>query len=84
MKKKQFETKFQSVADILEINKYVWERDYAWLSIEILMDEDIIYQISEDMLQVIMVNLILNSVQQNVNTQKLLVSIKGKRIKWNS
>lgn len=77
IEKKQFETKFQSVADILEINKYVWERDYAWLSIEILMDEDIIYQISEDMLQVIMDNLILNSVQQNDNTQKLLVSIKA-------
>lgn len=77
IEKKQFETKFQSVADILEINKYVWERDYAWLSIEIQMDEDIIYQISEDMLQVIMDNLILNSVQQNDNTQKLLVSIKA-------
>ena len=77
IEKKQFETKFQSVADILSINKQVWERDYAWLSIEILMDEDIIYQISEDMLQVIMDNLILNSVQQNDNTQKLLVTIKA-------
>lgn len=76
IERKQFETKFQSVADILTINKQVWERDYAWLSIEIRMDEDIIYQISEDMLQVIMDNLILNSVQQNDNTQKLLVTIK--------
>lgn len=76
IEKKQFETKFQSVSDILTINKQVWERDYAWLSIEIRMDEDIIYQISEDMLQVIMDNLILNSVQQNDNTQKLLVTIK--------
>ncbi|MBR3834311.1 MAG: ATP-binding protein [Lachnospiraceae bacterium] len=77
VEKKQFETKFQSVADILSINKQVWERDYAWLSVEILMDEDIIYQISEDMLQVIMDNLILNSVQQNDNTQKLLITIKA-------
>lgn len=76
IEKKQFETKFQSVSDILTINKQVWERDYAWLSIEIRIDEDIIYQISEDMLQVIMDNLILNSVQQNDNTQKLLVTIK--------
>lgn len=42
----------------------MWERDYAWLSIEIIMDEDIVYQISEDILQVIFDNLILNSVQQ--------------------
>ena len=50
-------------------------RDYAWLSIEIIMDEDIVYQISEDILQVIFDNLILNSVQQNENTQKLMITI---------
>lgn len=53
----------------------MWERDYAWLSIEIIMDEDIVYQISEDILQVIFDNLILNSVQQNENTQKLMITI---------
>ena len=53
----------------------MWERDYAWLSIEITMDEDIVYQISEDILQVIFDNLILNSVQQNENTQKLMITI---------
>lgn len=76
VEKKQFETRYQSVADILAISKQVWERDYAWLNIEILMDEDIVYQISEDMLQVIFDNLILNSVQQNDNSQKLIVTIK--------
>lgn len=38
-------------------------------------DEDIVYQISEDILQVIFDNLILNSVQQNENTQKLMITI---------
>lgn len=76
IEKKQFETKYQSVADILVASKLVWERDYAWLDIDILMDEDIVYQISEDMLQVIFDNLILNSVQQNENTQKLNVIIE--------
>ena len=56
-------------------SKQVWERDYAWLSIEILMEEDIIYQISEDILQVVFDNLLLNSVQQNDNTLKLNVTI---------
>lgn len=75
IEKKQFEIRFQSIADILTIIKKVWERDYAWLSIEIIMDEDIVYQISEDILQVIFDNLILNSVQQNENTQKLMITI---------
>lgn len=77
IEKKQFETRYQSVADILAISKKIWERDYAWLNIDVLMDEDIVYQISEDMLQVVFDNLILNSVQQNDNTQKLNVTIRA-------
>lgn len=78
IEKKQFELRYQSIADILTVIKTVWERDYAWLSIEIIMDEDIVYQISEDVLQVIFDNLILNSVQQNENTQKLIITISIK------
>lgn len=80
IEKKQFEPRYQSIADILAITKKVWERDYAWLSIEIIMDEDIIYKISEDILQVVFDNLILNSVQQNENTQKLIVSVSVKEM----
>ena len=43
-----------------------------------MMDEDIVCQISEDILQVIFDNLILNSVQQNENTQKLIITISIK------
>lgn len=75
IEKKQFEPRYWSIADILGIIKKVWERDYAWLSIEIKMDEDIVYQISEDILQVVFDNLILNSVQQNENIQKLIVNV---------
>lgn len=78
IEKKQFELRYQSIADILTVIKTIWERDYAWLSIEIIMDEDIVYQISEDILQVIFDNLILNSVQQNENTQKLIITISIK------
>jgi putative histidine kinase (fragment) len=77
IEKKQFEVKFQSIADILAICKHIWERDYAWITINILMEEDIIYQISEDMLQVIFDNLILNSVQQNENIQELNITIES-------
>lgn len=76
IEKKQFEAKFQSVADILATSKQVWERDYAWINIDVLMDEDIVYHISEDMLQVIFDNLILNSVQQNENIQELNIKIE--------
>ena len=75
MEKRQFEAKWQSVADILNNIKEVWERDYAWIKVSIEMDEDYIYQISEDMIRVVMDNLILNSVQQNEKTQHLSIKI---------
>ena len=80
IEKKQFEARYQSIADILAIIKKAWERDYAWLSVEIIMDEDIVYQVSEDILQVVFDNLILNSVQQNENTQKLIITISVKEM----
>lgn len=76
IEKKQFEAKVQSVADILDNMKKVWERDYAWVNICVDMEEDIIYQISEDMIQVVLDNLILNSIQQNDKTQHLNIQIK--------
>lgn len=76
IEKKQFEAKYQSIADILCSIKRVWERDYVWINVDVDMEEDIIYQISEDMIRVILDNLILNSVQQNDNTQHLKISIK--------
>lgn len=75
IEKKQFEAKCQSVADILLNIKNVWERDYAWVNIQIDMEEDIIYQISTDILHVVFDNLILNSVQQNDKTQHLNIRI---------
>ena len=42
IEKKQFEPRYQSIADILSAIKNVWERDYAWLNIQIIMEEDIV------------------------------------------
>lgn len=80
IEKKQFESKYQSIADILFNIKTVWERDYAWLNIQIMIDEDVVYKISEDILHVVFDNLILNSVQQNETTQKLNVVIVAKEM----
>ena len=75
IEKKKFKYRCQRVADVLSFIKKAWERDYAWLDVEIIMDEDILYQMSEDILQVVFDNLILNSVQQNENAQKLIITI---------
>lgn len=75
IEKRQFEAKWQSIADILHSIRNVWTRDYAWINIQIEMEEDIIFNISEDMIQVILDNLILNSVQQNENTQHMNIKI---------
>lgn len=76
IEKRQFEARYQSVADILYAVKKVWERDYAWIDVTVDMEEDIVYQISEDMIRVVMDNLILNSVQQNDKAQHLNIGIR--------
>lgn len=75
IEKKQFEASWQSVSDIIKRIKKNWEDDYAWVKINVKMDEDICYLISEDYLQVIFDNLILNSIQQNENANHIEISI---------
>lgn len=79
VEKKQFEPMWQSIADILNRIKFSWESDYAWVTININMEEDVVYHISEDVLQVIIDNLILNSIQQNESSNHLLIDIEAKQ-----
>lgn len=79
VEKKQFEPMWQSIADILNRIKFSWESDYAWVTVNINMEEDVVYYISEDVLQVIIDNLILNSIQQNENSNHLLIDIEAKQ-----
>ena len=79
IEKKKFERKRQNVMDILESLKYEWERDYAWITIEIVTSGDVVYKIAEDMVQVIFDNLILNSTQQNESLQHLNIKIEIKK-----
>lgn len=76
VEKKQFEPTWQSIADILKRIKLSWEADYAWVTININMDDDVVYLISEDVLQVIVDNLILNSIQQNESRNHLIIDIE--------
>lgn len=75
IEKRQFKPSWQSVIDVLKNIKVVWEDDYAWLTVNILNQDDICFYFSEDVLRVIFDNLILNSVQQNENRSHLTVSI---------
>lgn len=75
IEKRQFDPKWQSVLDALNKIKANWEDDYSWLTICITNQDDICFSVSEDVLQVIFDNLILNSVQQNDNKNHLTVTI---------
>lgn len=75
IEKKQFLASWQSVCDILNHIKQNWERDYAFITLSIVTSDDICYNISEDILQVVFDNLILNSIQQNDKKPHLNISI---------
>lgn len=78
VEKKQFEATWQSIRDLLNKIKKVWERDYAWISITLQIEDDIVFKMSEDIVRVIFDNLILNSIQQNENKDHLDVNIHVK------
>lgn len=80
IEKKQFEASLQSIADVLKSIKDIWERDYAWIAITVEMDEEIYFLMSEDIIQVIFDNLILNSIQQNEESNRLNINIAVKSI----
>ncbi len=52
-----------------------WESDYKWITISCSVPDDYSVKMPEDILQVILDNLILNSIQQNDLKEKLLISI---------
>ena len=79
IEKRQFETKAQEVIPIIENLKNTWERDYAWIDIVINANDDIEYTISEGVLQVVLDNLILNTVQQNEKKNHVSITINVKK-----
>lgn len=52
-----------------------WERDYGRLKINVTINEDIEFPTYSDVIQVILDNLILNSIQNNESKENLIISI---------
>lgn len=77
IEKKQFEFYSQNIYERVKKIKDIWERDYAWANIALDIDQAIEFRISEDILQVIFDNLILNSVQQNEKKKHINIIIKA-------
>lgn len=77
IEKQQFKKKWQSILDILSEVKTNWERDYSWINVDILCEDDIVFYTAQDMIKVIFDNLILNSIQQNSTLNNLRISIKA-------
>lgn len=75
IEKNQFNPEMQSVGALLNHLKENWERDYAWITINIEESGKIEYFLSEDVLQVVFDNLILNSIQQNEKKGHLYITI---------
>lgn len=62
--------------------KYVWEKDYSWININLNINKELEYTSAKDIFRVIFDNLILNSIQQNDDQSSLKINIniekKGK------
>ncbi|MXN88470.1 ATP-binding protein [Pasteurella canis] len=75
IEKKQFFSECLNVKNI--INKILenWKKDYAWLNLDVDIDDEIEFNISKDTFYTIFDNLILNSVQQNNILNELRIKI---------
>lgn len=78
IEKRHFISQDYNVLDIFGPIKEDWEREYSWIQINLSVEEEIYFQISKDVINVIFDNLILNSIQQNDQINKLEINIKVK------
>lgn len=75
VEKQKFTSKRLSIYGLLSLIKANWERDYACLNIDLEISDDLYFDTSEDVFTVIFDNLILNSLQQNEQQNKIKVTI---------
>lgn len=76
VEKKQFYVECLNIKEVVNCIIENWKKDYAWLNIVLDMEDKIEFKSSKDILYTIFDNLILNSVQQNSNLDKLSIKIK--------
>ena len=79
IEKNRYLSKEQSIFKILEYISKNWKHDYACLNIKLDVDENLYFNISEDIFFVIFDNLILNTIQQNQSLTNINISIVVKK-----
>ncbi len=77
IEKKQFKPQNLYLSVAINALKSKWENDYSWITINIDINKNLSYKISEDLIQVILDNLILNSIQQNESSTNLNIDINA-------
>lgn len=76
VEKRQFIPEDYNIKELLDKVKNNWEKDYAWVRINLNIGEDVRFFMPEDVITVIFDNLILNSIQQNEKKNKLEIDIE--------
>ncbi len=79
VEKKQFQVEHLNIREVINLIIDGWKKDYSWINIELCLDGEIDFSISKDIFYTIFDNLILNSVQQNSQTNELSIKIEIKR-----
>lgn len=76
VEKRQFIPEDYNVKELLAKVKANWESDYAWININVDVNDQVRFVIPEDVITVIFDNLILNSIQQNEKRNRLEINIE--------
>lgn len=76
VEKGQFIPEEYCIKELLDKVKVNWESDYAWININVEVNNQVRFTIPEDVITVIFDNLILNSIQQNEKRNRLEIEIE--------
>lgn len=77
IEKQKFENTNQNIKSIVEEIAENWKRDYSWVNIYVNINDNLLFEVSRDEIQVIFDNLILNSIQQNDSKDNLSININA-------
>ena len=77
--KEQFMPEIIDLGALFENIKSVWEKDYSWIDIQLLIEEGLEFRSAKDIFRVIFDNLILNSIQQNDAENVLEIHIRAEK-----
>lgn len=75
VEKKKFAPEEQNIYDLIKKKTDQWKQDYALIQVILNIDRNLVFHIADDILQVILDNLILNSIQQNQKREQITINI---------